>query len=356
MLLKKMLTDIPRPNRIEFIDISRGIFVTWMITAHALTLSGVPANSPLWYLRPPYWATTCFTMLSGLSIALVVYSPNRDLGTIKKRLFIRATKIGLIAYISNSILRVIKIFLEGSLDLATVVDILTFQYPWSISAILIPVTILLLMAPYLIWISRLVNAMTVLFGATLLALSYSFIVYAAPMAVKKYTLFQILFFDTNPLNFFPIYKYVTLAILCFAIGSLIYNNMLSEELWTIILPSGFLLLTAYNFLPGLKNNLPIAVICTNQFLISIGLSFIINNEPILLYFKKILCLMGRSSLFVFIFHRIILQSLNVFMPAKTSQSLQVFTLFLATTVSFIVLCVLKEEISWIQRPMKKIGF
>src|SRR5437870_1279402 len=56
--------------RIPVLDQARGLFLLWMLTAHALTLAGVPRAHWLQMLRPYGWSTFCFVMLIGWRIAI----------------------------------------------------------------------------------------------------------------------------------------------------------------------------------------------------------------------------------------------------------------------------------------------
>jgi hypothetical protein len=319
-------------------------------------LSQVPRNSSLWYLRPPGWATTCFIMTSGLSIALVFLNPYRSYEKVRKRLFNRAIEIGLIAYFSNAILRILQIKLEGSLSYATVIDVLTFQHPWSISSILIPVFIVLLIAPFLIKLSYRISPRVLFFCGVCVAMSYAFIENHAPSAIKENFIFQICFSDSNPLSFFPLFKFSSLAIWCFTLGVLFQNGILRKESWKIIMPVCYIFLIGYNYFPTMKGQIPTPIVYANQFLISIGFSFIIDNLKNLKYLKKLLSLIGRSSLLIFILHRPIVQAQNIIFKDLFGSTILVSVMLTITIVACIVICWAKERYVYLSTNLKKIGF
>jgi len=341
---------------VAFIDVSRGIFLIWMITAHALWLAKIPQSNALFYLRPPGWATTCFIMLSGLSIAIVFLDPNRSFKKVRNRLLSRAVEIGSIAYISNLIFRTVQIEIEGTLFFSTVVDILTFQYPWSISAILIPVFIVLLLAPFLIKISHGLSPWVLFACGTLIALSYTVIERITPAAIQETLWFQICFLNPNPLNFFPLYRFSSLGIWCFALGVLLHEGILKQESWKIITPVCFLFLLSCNFIPNFKACLPSSIIFANHFLISIGFAMLIANLQNLIFLKKLLSLIGRSSLLVFIIHRPLLQAQNFLLMDKDSPETLFGILLIITICTCVMICWMKEHYPDLGKKLKMIGF
>ena len=140
-----------------------------MASSHAVQLCGVARDS-LWqssYWLPRGWATDAFITLSGITAALV-YDWNDDFERATKGTRRRAFQLLLVMFISNFILLVTKYMALHELDkvkhLSWWVGLITFETPYSISLVLLPTVVFLLLAPVL-------NQIRMRFGVMALALS-----------------------------------------------------------------------------------------------------------------------------------------------------------------------------------------
>ena len=88
-------------KRLQYIDLSRGLAVIWMIASHALGRAEIPPDHVLQWIRPHGWATYGFVMISGFSVALLFPWIENNAALIREKLWRRAFQIGAIAYVSK---------------------------------------------------------------------------------------------------------------------------------------------------------------------------------------------------------------------------------------------------------------
>jgi len=143
-------------SRVAFVDIIRGLLFLLMTSTHALTLSGVSKASFFWgeLWLPNGWATTSFIMLSGLTIPLVYRWQDVAYSSIKAKVQRRAKEILIVMFLSNTLMLLLKMTIQGNIyrahDISWWLGLITFNTPYSISAILIPTGLLMCIAPYLV--------------------------------------------------------------------------------------------------------------------------------------------------------------------------------------------------------------
>lgn len=345
--------------RIHFVDTARGIFLYWMIVGHSLHIAGVPREDPLWFLRPGGWATTCFIMLSGLSIALVFFESSRGYIKSRNKLLHRTKEIAIIAYVSNLLFTCLKLILESSFSTEAFIKIALFQYPWGISAVLIPVVFVLLLSPLMMKIASVMSPwllftiMVVLNGVVALIILY------APEPLQNNTFFQICFLHTNqnPYEFFPFITFTSLSLFSFSVGVLLKKGLLKQKHWIYIMPISMVIFIGYKISPLMVTIVPEFIITFIKFFVGLGIAFIICHLKFLSFLQRILGLMGRSSLLIFIAHRIFIQSMNVGLsPIELNVKSLALIMIITTLGVSILTCWIKESNKDIARRMKKIGF
>ena len=213
-MLEKIVPYIKREKgeRIEIIDGARGIFIYWMIVGHSLFLAGVPRQDLLHLLRMRGWATTCFIMLTGFSIAAIFDWTNNS--TISKKLFNRAKEIALAAYISNALYRIIESHINDELSFKRIIEVITFDYPWTISAILIPTIIVLIISPALLRIANRLKETYFLSATTILILIIGLFIDTLPSTIKTFEIYQeimgggrIIYFPILPFSLYGIWSF-----------------------------------------------------------------------------------------------------------------------------------------------------
>src|SRR3989442_750784 len=143
-----------KTERIAYIDMARGLFVILMASTHAMTLAGIPATSPLadWGL-PRGWATTGLIMLCGFMVATFVREM-QERARIRRRVLRRAKQVLIVMFASNVLMVAIKHLIahetESLFTLHWWGRLLFFGSEWSISGVLLPIGVFLLISPVLI--------------------------------------------------------------------------------------------------------------------------------------------------------------------------------------------------------------
>src|SRR2546426_10417771 len=144
----------PQAERIAYIDMARGLFLVLMASTHAMTLAGISATSGLgrWGL-PRGWASTGLTMLCGFMIATLCRRVV-DRAQIRARVVRRAKQLLVVMFASNVVMVTVRhlVSLETKplFTLAWWWQFLVLGTEWSISGILLPIALFLLISPALI--------------------------------------------------------------------------------------------------------------------------------------------------------------------------------------------------------------
>jgi len=170
-------------RRLAFVDTARGLLFLLMASSHAVTLAGIPSDSfwrSAWWL-PRGWATQGFIVLSGFTVGLL-FRWQGDGTRVQGRLFRHSRQILSVMFVSNVVMLLLTHALSGDLGITAAWDwwwgLITFKTPYSISAILLPTSLLLACAP---WILRFEEQRWYLLFP--LALGFSVAVAGAEMSV-----------------------------------------------------------------------------------------------------------------------------------------------------------------------------
>src|SRR3989441_2275697 len=148
--------DAPRPKteRIAYIDMARGLFLILMASTHGMTLADIPATSPLadWGL-PRGWATTGLIMLCGFMVATFVREM-QERARIRRRVLRRAKQVLLVMFASNVLMVAIKHLVAHETESLFTLEwwwrLLFLGSEWSISGVLLPIGLFLLISPALV--------------------------------------------------------------------------------------------------------------------------------------------------------------------------------------------------------------
>jgi hypothetical protein len=144
----------PLPQRVTLIDVTRGLLVLLMTSAHALALSKVSDDS-FWrsaYWLPHGWATVCFILLSGYTMGFLL--PWQGHQAVTRTKLLRGSRdLLVVMFVSNVVFLALRHVAEGTqqvlLHWRWWLGLLTFETPSSISFILLPTGVLLMLAPHL---------------------------------------------------------------------------------------------------------------------------------------------------------------------------------------------------------------
>src|ERR1043166_7608336 len=144
----------PLQQRVSLIDLTRGLLFLLMTNTHALVLSQVSTDS-FWYSAywlPRVWATVCFILLSGYTMGFVLPWQGREVVT-RSKLLRSSRDILVVMFVSNIVFLALQHVANGTQDALLHwhwwLGLLTFETPYSLSAILLPTGVLLLLAPQL---------------------------------------------------------------------------------------------------------------------------------------------------------------------------------------------------------------
>src|SRR5215510_16157933 len=144
----------PLQPRVSLIDVTRGLLFLLMTSAHALALSKASADSfcRSAYWLPHGWATVCFILLSGYTMGfLLPWQGHQDVT--RTKLLRCSRNILVVMFVSNVVFLALQHVADETqhmlLDWRWWLGLLTFTTPYSISAVLLPIGVLLMLAPQL---------------------------------------------------------------------------------------------------------------------------------------------------------------------------------------------------------------
>lgn len=341
-------------KRVDFIDVTRGLLIIWMIVSHAIGRAKIPDDHVLQLLRPHGWATFGFVMVSGFSIGFLFKWTDREDNVLHKKLWKRALQIGAAAYFSNLIFISAKLFLEKNMNFEIFYKIALFQYPWGYSAILIPTTFLLLISPWLLKTSANNSSSVLLILSSAIVTIVSIFVAYFSDSYLQYPIFQILF-ARNQYVVFPIGYLFLYAIWAFTFASWIKKYQQQREILFIVLAiSVAIYITAYSLLPYDSYN-PNSLVVISRFPIIIFISIIICTLSFTLLLRDGLGLIGRSALLVYIIHRPILEAVDLLFNTKIAGVELAAFLMLFAVFSSLLICYLKENNQRLSFYLRKIG-
>ena len=311
------LTNSVSRKRVEFIDITRGLLLLFMVHVHALFLAGVPefnaSRSLLWL--PQGLAHSSFVILSGFAIGHLFFQSSRNLRQSQQKLLRRAKEIFLVMFVSNVLLLGIKHLVQGNLALLGTLDwwigLFTFQTPYSLSAILIPTALLCLLAPLILHAhakqyTRFI--LPIMIGTSVL------IAWAQRSAMEipdlPLILDVLLINGAGGIKILPMLGYGLVGL---ALG-IVWHQHQSIPLLTTSLVS---ILCIANFSLFPENPAPalsitkLAILAPTKFCLILAAGILIASWMTQTPIGKYLALIGKYSLFCFLVHRIILQALQI---------------------------------------------
>src|SRR5262245_11630370 len=216
----------PPAGRIAYIDMARGLFLVLMASTHAVTLAGLPATSALgrWGL-PRGWASTGLTMLCGFMVATLCRQMV-DRARIRERVVRRAKQLLVVMFASNVVMVTIRHLVSHEtkplFTFAWWWQFLVLGTEWSISGVLLPIALFLLISPGLIRMadaerSRL-HAVVAATAVTLGTGAAWSVRALAGDALVSHHMLDVLF--GNGLGGFPVVPIVTSGALGFLVGRL----------------------------------------------------------------------------------------------------------------------------------------
>ncbi len=336
----------PRASgRVAEIDQTRGLFVLWMVIAHALFLADVRRSSPLAALIPPPGTfSDCFVVLSGFTIAWVFAARVLQDGQGARTLYRRGLQVGLVALGSNLASHVFMDASRGALAWASVSDTLLLRREWSLSWILVPTSALLLLSPWLVRVGNALGSLRFLALATIAG----WLVFGPVWAPLNDWSASV----TSAGVHFPPGRLVTgLALGTWGLAVALWARRFSLAPFA----AGFAALSAAALLAGLIAPLPLFANAAARFGLFFGGALSLAVLPLPSFVPATCRLLGRNALLVFVAHRLYLQVqaraiLGHVSPeaAGTVMTVAGLTLILAT-------CHLRESHRGLSAALKRVG-
>lgn len=322
--------------RFDWLDTARGLCLFWMCLAHVLALSGAGTGSWLGFLYLPGWSTTNFVMLSGLALGLL----SNDRG---KRWYRRAGQLLAIAYLSNVLFTLAK-ETSAEITLSHLGRVMTLQEPWTISCILLPTVVLLCLISAFEGVLRRTDRRLLFVGATVVIiltwLGVSHVSEAARGAV-----YSSLFEFENPWFLFPLGSLCLLGLWAYSFG-LVFQDRNSQAL---LLFGGLALTFALN-LSGAAH----PVLYFFRFEATLVIALLFARVKFLWSLNAPLSLLGRSSLLVFLLHRLFLQAEKFTLPPMSPPTKAVVMMGLTLGLCLLV-CAVKERYPRFAGALKRVG-
>ncbi|OUS11276.1 hypothetical protein A9Q89_09555 [Gammaproteobacteria bacterium 53_120_T64] len=345
-------------NRVEFFDVTRGLLFLLMASSHALTLAGVSKDSPLWgqFWLPNGWATTSFIMLSGLTIPIVYRWKDRGFSAVKAKVHRRAKEILLVMFCSNVIMLVLKLLVQGRIGDAFGgewwLGLVTFHTPYSISAILIPTGLLMYVSPYLVKLESKVG--WGLFGLTSLGAIFSLWLVKITFSESSNRVFQILF--SEGIGGFPVLPFLGLGMAGMSVGFFIVKKHSVNNISGILIAL-MALVVIHNIFVHITDVDISGFRAVSRFSILCCIGVLVTNIKILGYLKFYFSLIGRFALFSFLFHRVILQVVAVFLaivPVIIPNEVKYSILLFSAMALIGCFCLLRQRVACLDVMFKRL--
>ena len=285
------------PSRLGWIDEVRGQYLFWMMCAHAMTQAALSVDHPFQYLRPRGWSTGGFVTLTGLAIGLIYAKrPVLEAHTMR-RLYSRSVQVFGVAIASNILFLLARTMVEGTWSMQRAAAILTLQMPWSISSILLPTAAMLALAPSVLTLHRRIGS-TATCALMMCAPLCVYLAYTlAPTPELKSLITSGAVVPTY--FYFPLVSLLALALAGFGIG------IATAELGMVVLGVGAVAGAIVLWTRHVIWWTP-PVIDQARFLVVVGGVLLASALP-LEYPRRVLALLGRSALLVFLAHRVFVQ-------------------------------------------------
>jgi hypothetical protein len=299
---------------------ARGLFLILMTSTHAMTLAGVRSTSFLarWGL-PRGWATTGLIMLCGFMIATFARQME-ERSRIRQRVIRRAKELLVVMLASNVVMVGIKRLVahetEPLFSLEWWSGFLVLGSEWSISGILLPIGLFLVVSPALVALydrcrSQLQQVMfaggVFLFAA--LAWSLPSLV---PSGLANHRSLDVMF--GAGLGGFPVIPMIASGALGFLLG-VFWQPPQERFCLDTTLGAILLFVVARHVLGATPHSLAAVVgrtlVDMSQFVLMIALALILTQWRPSRRALRFIPLLGRYSLFAFLIHRVVEQTLSI---------------------------------------------
>lgn len=349
-------------GRIRTIDVCRGLLFVFMINTHALSLASVPSShwlfSDLWL--PNGWATQVFVVLSGYGVGFL-FSIRPSIEERNAALRRRSRQILAVMLVSNVVFAALREIVAGH---GTVIastrwwiGFVSLSTDWTISGVLLPTALVLLCGPAMIlWTQRCPwQTLTALTTASLLTSVAVIAVNDSPFRV----IWLARFFLLEGLAGFPVLPFVLNGCLGIWLGVQKHRN---PGVWR----RAIVVLMAFQLFIYLSTLAPV-VVALQPFVMAVraGGKFawmLAISQLLVLHFHRRLIgpidLFGSFALGSFVMHRVFLQSLEIGLRRGSGgvpPEIHYLILFLGALTLTWLLCVLRQQVSWMDRLFRRLA-
>lgn len=332
--------------RVALIDISRGLFLFWMLTAHALSLAGARNTSPLALLIPPTgtWLSERFVVLTGFTIAWVFGARLLQPAASGWPLYRRALQIGSIAVLTNVLSRAVVDAAGGQLSWSSIAATLLMQREWSISWILLPTTVLLALSPWLLRAGRVVGPANLLIGATALGLVLQGVLHPVLTESSIWFVQQGFYLEPGRLITATSLGIWGLALALWARRF----PMISFAAAFSVASVGLMVADSWVGLPAFAG-------AVSRFGVFFGVGLLATVLPMPAVFAGSLSLIGRNALLVFVSHRFYMQAEARLLNGAVTPETAGAVMSLVTLALILATCYVRESHRGLSSALKRVG-
>ncbi len=348
----------PEPSaRVGLIDWTRGALILLMASSHSIGLSGVENQSFFTsrFWLPRGWATEAFIVLSGISAAIVLdWAGGHD--KIEEKLRRKAWRLLIVMFLSNVFFLIASYSVQGRLwllrEFSWWTGLLTLSTPYGISGVLLPVAVMLIVAPFLYRIGARWGWAVV--GATVW--SFAFLIGLLRSAVPTgASIRHMLEFGAG----FPVLPMVLQGGLGFAAGMLWRSHIrkrVLEKSPKALLLSAFLLVVFLNLNVRVWNQIKPSLAPLSRTLLLFIFGAACTALPFVSKFGRMVKMFGRYPLFCFLGHRIVIQAtlLGLRWLGLGNPSLR-YGICLSSVIAVLgTTCVLRSRYGFLERACKAV--
>lgn len=343
-------------NRIGALDATRGLLLVWMILAHAAFQAGLSPTHWLYRLRLGP-VNECFVMLTGVTVALVYCRPRGSSVRPTWPLVRRSLNIAFIAYVSNLVFASLRSHRDGELTLRTAWEIASNQTSWTISGILLATSTTILALSILILASRRIAAWQLFALCGVIGLTATTIHQLRVQRVVA-ELEHSAWFSEDVVGA-PIAVLTGLGVWTFGATWFVMQQPHKRRIWLTVLLASLIWYCAaagaFGWRPPKFYGANHFASVTAQLVLTMGVVSLMYVGP-LTAMQSTLSLLGRSSLMVFLAHRVTIHAQRALLDGHFRGSRLAVLLLIDTTVACIAMCYAKERFEPVERFVRAIGF
>jgi len=323
-------------DRVGFVDVTRGILILLMTSSHAIGQAHVSAQSfftSAWWL-PQGWSTPGFIALSGFTAALLMGTPEQS-GRRASRRIARAGELLVVMVVSNMLFRAARIALGlyDAEDLDWSHLMLPAHSSYSISGVLLPTAILLVLSAFALPAVHRVSLPIVVSALTVLAFGVELLSHLAPHTPWGDAL---TFVATIHLGEVPIFRLVGCGMLGLGLGILWQSSLSQRAIIAITL-----VLAVVPALPLLPESTAVTIVHETLFGIShlvalLACALLLLRLPAAGPLVRGLDAVGRYGLFCFLGHRLLLGVAVASHVTRVLPAEVVYSLYIASAMGILI--------------------